>query len=199
MHFLPCIAAATLVGTTASLSLPLYSSILQLPSLSNGSLQELNPANSTNTLLEAWPKPPFHVLISETKTHGVIESTWMIIDDYLKVDDKSLKGAVTGNISLIVELIDSHKPDNLIDNRRVFTSGLVSVRFPAMQATNVQRMTNALAVELLGAAWELEYARGPMGWASATIKTIRSKDDYNVVGFFSLWIREESTVTGALA
>jgi len=112
----------------------------------------------------------------------------MIIDEYLDAGDKSFKGAITGNISVIVELIDSYKPDNLIDNTRVFTSGLVSVRFPTMQARNAQRMTNALAVELLGAAWQLEYARGPRGWNSATIKTIRSKSDYTIVGFFSLWI-----------
>lgn len=200
MHFLFCIAVTTLVGTAASLSLPFQPSILQLPSISNGSLQAFNPSNSTNnTLFGAWPKLPFHVLISETEIHGVIESTWMIIDDYLEVHDQSLKGAVTGNISLIVELIDSHKPDNLIDNRFVFTSGLVSVRFPAVQANNAQRMTNALAVELLGAAWQLEYARGPMGWASAMIKTIRGNKDYNVVGFFSLWIRGKDRITGASA
>lgn len=194
MHFLLCILAATLAGTTFSLSLPLYPSILQLPSVSNGSLQAPTISNSTNTLLGTWPKPPFQVLISETKPHGILESTWMIINDYISVQDPSLKGAITGNISLLVELIDSYNPDDLIDNRRVLTSGLVSVRFPAVQAKNAKRMTNALAVELLGAAWQLEYARGPMGWASATIKTVRGKDDYKIVGFFSLWIRGENSI-----
>lgn len=199
MHFLLYTLAATLAGTAASLSLPLYPSILRLPSISNGSLQALDPLNTINTLLGTWPKPPFHVLISETKTHGILESTWMIINNYLSVQDPSLKGAITGNISLLVELIDSYNPDDLIDNRRVLTSGLVSVRFPAVQARNAQRMTNALAVELLGAAWQLEYARGPMGWASATIKTVRGKGDYKVVGFFSLWISEKGPVKGTSA
>ncbi len=196
MLFLLCIAIASIA---ASLSLPLYPSILQLPSISNGSLQAPSSLNSTTTLLGTWPKPPFHVLISETKSHDVVESTWMIIDEYLRVSDESLKGAVTGNISNLVDYFESCKPDNLIDNRRVFNSGLVSVRFPTVQAENAQRMTNSLAMELLGAAWQLEYARGPMGWGSATIKTIRGKDKYSIVGFFSLWIREGHLISGTSA
>lgn len=182
--------AAALTRTVASLSLPFYPSILQLPSTLNGSLPALIPSNSTTSLLDSWPKLPFHVLISETKIGEITETTWMIIHEYLEAPDVSVKGEVISNISLIVDLVDSYEPDHLIDNRRVITSGLVSVRFPAVQARNAQRMTNGLAVELLGAAWQLQYARGPRGWKLATIKTVRGRNDQSVVGFFSLWIGE---------
>ena len=115
----------------------------------------------------------------------------MIIDNYLEPKPNNLKGDVMGNLSNIETLIESWgNPNYYIDNKRIFDSGLVSVRFPAVQVRNSGRMTNGLAVKLLGAAWGLEYAFGPRGWQMAMIETIKGDGSTVVDGFFSLWIDE---------
>ncbi len=122
----------------------------------------------------------------------------MVIDRYLApTTPDSHKGAVLGNISQIEKLIESwENPNYYIDNKRVFTSGLVQARFPAVQTTNAQRITNALAVELLGAAWQLQYVHGPRGWSFATVEMVGGDGLRSTFGFFSLWFTELRTLLG---
>ena len=177
-----------ILGLAASLSLPVNPPIVQFLSLPNESLSAHSLPNSTFNPLDRWPNSPFRSLITEKVTEGVIEKTYMVIDRYQPASPNPLKGAVMGNITLIEKLIDGWgKPDYYIDNRRMFTEGLVSVRFPTGQ------ITNWLAAELLGAAWGLEYAFGPRGWEFATIETVRDRGEHNVVGFFSLWIASDAS------
>lgn len=198
MHFLFLLATAS-IGLVVSLSLPLDPLVLRLPSVANGSVSDQPVSITTNLTSGEWPDPSDQIEISEKKSRGVlIEATYMTIGEYQTPIAEIPKGLVPNNISLIIQLIDGYEPDNFIDNRRVFKSGLVSVRFPAVQTSNnVQRITNSIAVELLSATWQLQYAYqpyGPRGWDLAKVEAVRFRDGRAVgrsaVGFFSLWIED---------
>lgn len=210
MHSLLFIASA-FIGLVAPLSVPFNPSLRQLQSASNDSLPpnvpsplnaSLSPkprSNSTSPASNGWPSLPFNTKVSEKTTEGVSETTYIIIDNYIGPFPSDLKGFVLGNITLIEELIDGwDNPDYFIDNKRVFTSGVVSARFPAVQVRSSARITNGLAKELLGAAWGLIYAYGPRGWSFASVETVRGEEGGAVrdtVGFFSLWITEPGFYT----
>ena len=190
MHFF-ILFASLLIKNVSSRSLPIVPSIVQFPSLSNDSFSIQFPPNSSDLPSNGWPKLPFRALVTEKKTSAGSEKTYMTIDYYLEPKPNNLKGDVIGNISNIETLIEGWgNPDYYVDNKRVFQSGLVFVRFPAVQARGAGRMTNGLAVQLLGAAWGLEYAFGPRGWQMAMIETVKVDGSLVVNGFFSLWIDE---------
>ena len=179
--------------------LPPHRTVLELPSSLNNTLSHdgtANPSarNYNNTTSSAplndWPDLPFRFKVSEGPPGT---TTYILIDQYLAPSTPdSWKGAVLGNITNIEKLIESwEQPSYYIDNSRVFISGLVKVRFPAaVHFRNPVRITNALAVELLGAAWQMQYLYGPRGWSFASIETEDGEGVRNTVGFFSLWMIE---------
>lgn len=195
-YFLLSTALAACASTATSLSLPFHFSSLQALPLSNHTFPTLTASNTTTDglLQDPWPKPPFNVEISRTS----YESTWLIINEYIEAGPGSLKGEVTRDLSLLIDQFETYHPDHFVDNRRVVTSGVVAVRFPAVRVRGSQRMTGALAVELLSTAWGLEYARGVRGWKAATVKTVKRGGGETVLGFFSLCIGVGPGVARAL-
>ena len=106
----------------------------------------------------------------------------MIITSYNRPSEENLKGYVLHGLSTIEEEIEAEQqPSTFIDYERKFQSGIVTARFP--KAAGTSRITNDIAMKVLGAAWQLQYIYGPRGFSRAEVEV-----GERTWGYFSLKI-----------
>lgn len=179
-HLLYLISALLLTFACHAISLPPIQAI-QSPS-SDKPFLVLPSANRTTTpLLTGWPTLPFHA--------HVAEDIYLVIESYHVPSDYNLRGYILGNLTKIEDrIIEEANPDGLVDNKRIFRSGLVSTRFPAVavekgDVATPPRITNEMALQVLGAAWELQHVHGPRGFSYATVEV-----GGRPWSFFCLWV-----------
>lgn len=117
---------------------------------------------------------------------------YLLIDAYMPAAEHIQKGAALASINAMEEAIEKEKdPWGYIDNRRVFNSGVVSARFPALAIGDPPKVTNQQAIQVLGAVWTLEYVYGTRGFAYATVEI-----GTTALCFFSLWITPPAAALG---